>query len=134
MRFSLIALAAFPLITSAAAAQLATSPDANPLGTWRGSSRCVVRPSDCTDETIVYRIVRKGINDSLSVDARKVVDEREQEAGLLACQLNAPRAYITCLVPEGRWRFTVRHDSLIGQLRLLNGTWVRELHAVRSGE
>jgi hypothetical protein len=132
MRFRLTVLAALLLIAPNAAAQLATAPDANPLGTWRGTSRCVVRPSGCEDELIVYRIARTGGGDSLSVDARKVVDKQEKQTGLLACELNAARAYITCAIPDGKWRFRVRHDSLVGQLRLPDGTWIRDVHAVRS--
>ena len=132
MRFRLIALAAVPLITRGAAAQLATSPDANPVGTWRGTSTCVVRPSACKNEVIVYRIAQQGRNDSLSIDGRKIVEGREVEMGLLACQLNAPRAYITCVIPTGKWRFRARHDSLVGQLRLQDGTLFRDVRAVRS--
>jgi hypothetical protein len=132
MQLRLIALAAIPLITRTAAAQLATAPDANPIGTWRGKSACVARQSACKDEVVVYRIALKGRNDSLAIDGRKVIDAREVEMGVLACQLNAPRAYITCVIPSGTWRFRARHDSLIGQLRLKDGTWFRDDHAVRS--
>jgi hypothetical protein len=132
MRFRLIVLAAVPLIARAAAAQLVTSPDANPVGTWRGASTCVVRPSACKDEVVIYRIAQKGRNDSLSIDGRKIVEGKEMEMGLLACQLNAPRAYITCVIPTGKWRFRARHDSLVGQLRLQDGTLFRDVRAVRS--
>jgi hypothetical protein len=71
MRLRFIALSTFLLIGRRAAAQLATSPEANPIGTWRGTSHCVARATGCKDELIVYRIARKG-RDSLSVDARKV--------------------------------------------------------------
>jgi hypothetical protein len=134
MRLTLVALSALALTSRAASAQLATSPTANPLGTWRGASACVERALGCQDEMIVYRIVRKGRNDSLSIEARKVVDGQEKEASVLACQLNAPRAYITCAAPGGKWRLRVRRDSLVGQLRLPDGTWIRDVHAVRSPE
>jgi hypothetical protein len=132
MRFTLIALAAFPLVTNAAVGQLTTSPAANPVGTWRGSSVCVVRSPACTDDAIVYRIVQKGSHDSLLVDARKVIDGREEPTAAFACQLNAARAYITCVVPEGKWRIRTRRDSLVGQFRLQDGTWLLDVHAVRS--
>src|SRR4051812_43493053 len=109
MRLGFIALVVLPLFTRSASAQLTAAPDASPLGTWRGASRCVVRPSACNDEVVVYEIVRKG-SDSVSVDARKVVDGREQDMGPLACELNAARAFITCVIPNGKWRFGVRHD------------------------
>lgn len=80
---------------------------------------------------VVYRIALR-TRDSLSVDARKIVEGREEEMGVLACELNAARAIITCGIPNGKWRFAVRHDSLVGQLRLKDGTWFRDVHAVRS--
>lgn len=133
MQLRLVVLVAFSLVGRTAGAQLATAPDANPLGTWRGTSRCVAGAATCKDEVVVYR-VRKATGDSLSVDARRVVDGREQDTALYACELNAPRAYITCVIPAGKWRFRVRHDSLVGQLRLHNGTWLRDVHALRSRE
>jgi hypothetical protein len=132
MRLRLLAIALVSLIARVAPAQLIAAPDASPLGTWRGTSACVARPAGCEDELVVYRIALKGANDSLAVDARKVVDGREENTGLLACSLNASRAFITCAIPDGKWRFTVRHDSLVGQLRLRDGTWSRDVHAVRS--
>jgi hypothetical protein len=132
MRVGVIAVVASLVIARGAAAQLATSPAANPLGTWRGSSRCVARQSACKDETVVYRIARKGLRDSLLVDARKVVAGQEEDMGSLACQINASRALITCAIPTGKWRFRVRHDSLVGQLRLEDGTWFRDVLATRS--
>jgi hypothetical protein len=131
MRPGLLALAGLALFTRGASAQLIAAPDANPLGTWRGSSVCVARPSACRDELVVYRIALR-TRDSLSVDARKIVEGREEEMGVLACELNAARAIITCGIPSGKWRFAVRHDSLVGQLRLKDGTWFRDVHAVRS--
>jgi len=131
MRLGIIALGLVLLFTRGASAQLVAAPDASPLGTWRGTSRCVVRPSACKDESVIYHIALKG-SDSLSVGALKVVNGREDDMGTLACELNAARAFITCAIPNGKWRFAVRHDSLVGQLRLRDGTWFRDVHATRS--
>ena len=131
MRFRFIALLLFLLITRAASGQLVAAPDASPVGTWHGTSACVAQPSGCMDERIVFRIALEA-SDSLSVDARKVVDGREEAIGRFACELNAARAFMTCLIPNGRWRFTVRHDSLVGQMRLRDGTKIRDVNAVRS--
>lgn len=132
MRLGIITLTALLVMARGAAAQFATAADANPIGTWRGASVCVKRSAACSDESVVYRITRKGRADSLAVEARRVVDGREDIAGLLACDLNASRGYATCSVPDGKWRFRVRHDSLVGQLRARDGTWLRDVHAVRS--
>ena len=129
MRIRHLALAL--LVARAATAQLIAAPDASPVGAWRGTSVCVVRRSACHDEVVIYKFALKG-SDSLSLDALKIVDGREDDMGTLACELNAPRAFVTCDIPNGKWRFTVRHDSLVGQLRLRDGTWFRDVHAVRS--
>jgi hypothetical protein len=134
MRLTLPALALLVLFARGASAQLVAAPDANPLGAWRGTSVCVARPSDCTDEVVAYRIALAKSGDSVSVDGRKVVGGREEAMGVLACELNAARAIITCGVPNGKWRFAVRHDSLVGQLRLKDGTWLREVRALRAGD
>ncbi len=106
------------------------SPD--PVGTWRGTSRCQVRPSACHDESVVYRITRTPTRDSLAMDGRKIVDAAEVEMGVLGCRLDAPSARLTCPMPNGVWQFTIRGDSLVGELRLSDGTKVRDVRTGRS--
>ena len=132
MRLAVLTFAAFVFTARGAAAQLVSSPDASPVGTWRGTSACVAGAAGCKDEGVVYHILLKGGRDSLSVDARRVVGGHEEAAGILPCQLNASRGYFTCAVAEGKWRFRARHDSLFGQLRLRDGTWIRDVRALRS--
>jgi hypothetical protein len=110
----------------------ATAGTADPIGIWRGTSVCQVRPSPCHDELVVFRITRAKARDSISMDARKIVDAREEEMGILACRLAALGASFTCTIPNGVWRFTIRRDSLIGDLRLLDGTKYRDIRAARS--
>jgi hypothetical protein len=102
-----------------------------PVGTWRGTSVCLVHPSACHDEVVVYRIAQvKGTN-SLSMDARKIVRGEEQEMGVLTCRLTSPQASLTCAMPQGIWYFRVRNDSLVGELRLPDNTKFRDVRAVR---
>src|SRR5438270_14074934 len=58
-----------------------------PVGVWRGTSVCLVHPSACHDEVVVYRIAPTKTADSLTVDARKVVRGAEEEMGILDCRL-----------------------------------------------
>jgi hypothetical protein len=81
---------------------------------------------------VVYRIARAKARDSLSVDARKIVQGREEEMGVLACRLAAGNASFTCAIPKGVWRFTIRRDSLVGELRLLDSTKFRDLRTARA--
>lgn len=103
-----------------------------PVGTWRGTSLCVVRPSACHDETVVYRIARTSVDDSLSMDGRKIVNATEVGMGVLGCRFDAASGRLTCPIPSGVWQFTIRGDSLVGELRQSDGTKVRNVRAVRS--
>ncbi len=105
---------------------------ADPVGTWRGTSLCQVRPSACQDETVVYRISRTPTRDSLAMDGRKIVNAAEVEMGVLVCGLDAASIQLTCPIPSGLWHFTIRGDSLVGELRLPNGAKARDVRAERS--
>lgn len=103
----------------------------DPVGTWRGRSTCHVRPSTCRDEVVVYRITRTAGSDSLSLDGRKVVDGDEVEMGVLACSYDAAHGQLTCPIPIGVWRFTMRGDRLDGELRRTDGTMLRTVSTRR---
>lgn len=131
LRTCLAAVIAAVVLARRAPAQ-AMARDTNPVGVWRGTSVCQVRRSPCHDEVVVYRITRAKASDSIVVDARKLVNAREEEMGVLACRLAARGASFTCAIPNGVWRFTIRGDSLIGELRLLDSTKFRDVRAARS--
>jgi hypothetical protein len=121
------------LCARGALAQTPTRSNAvNPLGVWRGTSLCLVRPSPCNDESVVYRITQLAARDSVSIDARKMVNGEEEEMGVLGCGLETSRTRITCAMRNGVWRLTVRGDSLTGELRLLNDVKFRDVRAARS--
>ena len=105
---------------------------ADPVGTWRGTSLCQVRPSACHDEIVVYRITRTPARDSLAIDGRRIADGAEVEMGVLGCRLDASSARLTCAIPNGVWQFTIRGDSLVGELRQPDGTKVRDVRTARS--
>jgi len=69
--------------------------------------------------------------DSVALDARKIVRGEEQHMGVLGCRL-AALSQITCTIPRGVWHFTVRKDSLTGELRLLDNTRFREVRTIRA--
>jgi hypothetical protein len=131
LRSTVAGLVAAVLLSHRAAAQAAARA-ANPVGVWRGSSLCLVRPSPCRDEVVVYRITRLKTSDSVSLDGRKIVNAREEEMGVLACRLVDSGESFTCTIPSGVWRFTTRGDSLVGELRLPDSTKFRDVRAIRS--
>jgi hypothetical protein len=104
----------------------------NPVGTWRGTSLCQVRGSPCHDEIVIYRITRTTTRDSLQLDARKIVNGAEEEMGILGCRFNTTSAQLTCVMPNGVWHFMLHADSLVGDLRLQEGTKYRDVRTVRS--
>ena len=130
-RASIFVLAAACLLAHGAFAQ-ASADKSNPVGVWRGTSLCRVRPSPCKDEIVVYRITRVNASDSLSLDGRRIVNGQEEEMGVLGCRSAASGAQITCTMPNGVWRFTIRGDSLVGELRSPNNTKYRDVSTARS--
>jgi hypothetical protein len=107
------------------------APAANPVGVWRGTSVCRLRPSSCKDEVALYRITRGKTSDSLSVDGRKIVNGQEVQMGILACRLDTSGAQFTCSAPNGVWHFSIRGDSLVGELRLPDNTKYRDVSTAR---
>src|SRR5206468_2198321 len=45
---------------------------------------CQLRPSPCKNEIVMYRITRARSRDSISMDARKIVDAREEPRPMIA--------------------------------------------------
>jgi hypothetical protein len=107
-------------------------PPAAAAGTWRGTSVCLVHPSACHDEIVVYRITPAKTADSVAIDARKIVGGKEEEMGVLGCHLVPLSGQLTCTLPQGVWHFRVRNDSLTGELRLLDNTRYREVRTIRA--
>ena len=134
VRIHLAGVALACVLTSTARAQSRAQPSAakTPVGTWRGESVCLVRPSACNDEIVVYRITPMKAADSLAIDARKIVRGEEQEMGVLGCRLVPLAGQLTCTLPNGVWHFSVRNDSLTGEWRLLDDTRFREVRTVRA--
>jgi hypothetical protein len=121
-------------LSHAATAQSAVHPQtpSTTVGTWRGTSVCLVHPSACNDEIVVYRITPMKAADSVTLDARKIVRGEEQEMGVLGCHLVPRSGQLTCAMPQGVWHFRVRSDSLTGELRLLDDTRYRVVRAIRA--
>jgi hypothetical protein len=129
-----LAVALVGALAQTAIAQSPVPPSAptTPVGIWRGTSVCLVRPSACHDEIVVYRITPMKAADSVAVDARKIVRGEEQEMGVLGCRLVPRSGQLTCTIPHGVWHFGVRADSLTGELRLLDNTRYREVRTARA--
>jgi len=134
MKLQLAGMALASVLAREASAQSPpqSSATVTPVGTWRGTSVCLVRPSACHDEIAVYRITQMKAPDSLALDARKIVRGEEQEMGVLACRLARPTGQLTCIMPQGVWQFRVSTDSLTGELRLQDNTRYRDVRTIRA--
>jgi hypothetical protein len=134
MNIQLIGFALAGVLAGTASAQAPAQASASttPVGTWRGTSMCLVRPSACNDEIVVYRITQMKAADSVTVNAGKIVRGAEEEMGVLSCRLMPRTGGLTCTIPQGTWRFAVRNDSLTGELRLPDNTRYREVRTTRA--
>lgn len=130
-RTNVIALAAVCVLAHDAFAQDPAA-KSNPVGVWRGTSACTVRPSACNDEIVVYRVTRVNATDSLVIDAGKIVNGQEDDMGVIGCRSAASGAQLTCAIPTGVWHFTIRGDSLVGELRSRDNKKFRDVRAARS--
>jgi len=132
MRIRLAGFALISVLASGANAQSISHPPqtASPAGVWRGTSVCLVRPSACNDEIVVYRITQMKSADSLAIDARKIVRGEEQGMGILGC-LASPNGQLTCVIPQGTWHLRVHNDSLTGEFRSRDNTRFRDVRAAR---
>ena len=128
---NILALSAACLLAHGTLAQ-APAAASNPVGVWRGRSLCRVHPSPCKDEIVVYRITRVNASDTLSLDAAKIVNGKEDPMGVLSCRSAASGSRVTCTMPNGVWRFTIHGDSLTGELRLPDNTKFRDVTTTRS--
>ena len=136
MRMRLTGLAVASLLACGAGAQSVPQQASavTPVGVWRGTSVCLVRPSACKDEIVVYRIARANAADSIKLDGRKIVRGEEEEMGVLACRFTPPNGLLTCVMPQGTWQFRVSKDSLVGELRLPDNTKFRDVRTSRAPE
>ncbi len=134
MRIRLTGLAIVSLLARGAGAQSPSPQPATmtPVGIWRGTSVCLVRPSACHDEIVVYRIAQTNAADSLRLDARKIVRGEEQEMGVLTCRFTSQTGSLICAMPQGTWQFRVHNDSLVGELRLSDNTKFRDVRTIRA--
>ncbi len=104
-----------------------------PTGTWRGASRCLVRPSACQDEDALYRVSAAAQADSVRLSAGKIVDGREVVMGVAVCAYAARRGSIDCALPNGSSvHLEARRATLAGTLALRDGVAWRAISLRRA--
>ena len=105
------------------------------IGTWRGTSTCLVHPSACHDESVVYHITRSKVDSThLTWDAGKIVNGAEEEMGALECTESADHQTLTCPFQLGAWRLTLDGDRATGGLWLKDGSKFRAASVTRDAK
>jgi len=101
----------------------------SPVGTWRGESTCVVKPSGCHDEDSVYRISETAQSpNKLNLSGNKIVDGKEVNMGSGDCVYNAKSGTIDCPLPNGNSiHLEAEGKSMQGTMTLKDGTLWRKI-------
>lgn len=106
----------------------AVSKAESPIGTWRGESKCMVRPSACHDEDSVYRISAGKASDKVHLAANKIVDGREVNFGDGDCNYGEKTRSINCPLPNGNSMYLEANGSAMeGKMTLRDGTVWRKI-------
>ena len=122
----LLLFLAFALASFGADAQM-TSLEIDSLltGTWQGSSICQLKNSPCHDETVVYHISRVSGNDTLFIQADKIVNGIAVDMGILPCLFDEKTNSLVSS-SYGTWSFLVRDNEMEGTL-IYNGELYRKI-------
>jgi hypothetical protein len=100
--------------------------DSRIVGTWRGSSVCLVKGSPCHDEENVYRFSKlAGRSGAFSGAGSKVVDGREIVMGRGDWTYDAEKHVLKCKTPD--IRMVVNGTRIEGDLKLPDGTAYRRI-------
>jgi hypothetical protein len=84
-------------------------------GTWKGTSICQIKNSPCHDETVVYHISKNKGVDTFYINASKIVNNVEEEMGILPFVYNKKTNQLTSTA-YGIWTFNLEGDKLEGTL------------------
>jgi hypothetical protein len=116
--------------------QSSAQSDSSPIGTWRGDSTCVVRPSACNDEDSKYRFVlEEGTPDRVRLAAAKIVNKREVLMGTSDCRYDSQKHALDCPLPnETAMHFDVNGSTMKGTMKLRDGTLWRKIALHRIDE
>ena len=105
------------------------------VGTWRGMSKCLVKPSSCNDEDSVYRISAVlSASDRVLLSANKIVDGREINMGTSECAVAQKAHALHCPLPNGASMelTALKRDVVEGHFQLADGTLWRTISLTRT--
>jgi hypothetical protein len=116
----------------------AATPAGSPVGDWRGSSLCQVRPSPCNDEVFVYHISALPGRNAYRMVMNKVVAGKEETMATLDASFDPASGNLRATSYDrahrpGYWVLTVRGAYLSGTLTTSDGVIFRRIEGDRLG-
>jgi len=113
--------------------QTARASTTRPVGTWKGESTCLVRPSGCNDEDSVYRFSKALDENQVTLSANKIVNGKEINMGTGLCEYGAAKSVVDCPLPNGSTiHFDVAGDAMQGTMKLKDGKPWRKIRLKRT--
>jgi hypothetical protein len=113
--------------------QVASASTIRPVGTWKGESTCLVRPSGCNDEDSVYRFSKALQENQVTLSANKIVNGKEINMGTGLCEYRAAKSVVECPLPNGSTiHFDVAGDAMQGTMKLKDGKPWRNIRLRRT--
>ena len=107
---------------------LSTAEGRSPVGTWRGTSKCVTEAVSCHDEEVVYYIsMVPNRSDEFSIRADKIVNGMAVTMGTGTWTYD-PTKQTLSLDSNGRlWLLTIRGNHIEGTLKVNRSTIFRRM-------
>ncbi len=94
-------------------------------GNWKGTSICQIKNSSCHDEIVVYHISKSDSPNAFEIAANKIVDNKEEEMGVLKCTYDPGKQTLTSIdtIRKARWIFNLKGNKLEGTLLYKNNLY-----------
>jgi hypothetical protein len=106
----------------------------SPVGDWRGSSICQVRPSACHDEEALYHVSRLAAKPGrFSLQADKIVDGKPEMMGVMECSFDSQTSALDCATDRLSLHLVVDGNKMQGAMNHLDGTVVRKIDLRKVG-
>jgi len=90
-------------------------------GTWKGTSLCQVKSSPCHDESVICHISKSIKPGTYTVQLNKMVNNAEEEMGMLDFAYNKSSQTLTCIMKDRQqrecvWTFIIKDNQITGTL------------------
>ena len=87
-------------------------------GVWKGTSLCQKKNSPCHDETVVYYVSKDNTGRSYMMDAKKIVNGKEEDMGILTFVYDDKQKVFVSVdsAYNSRWEFKITGNAMKGTL------------------